>query len=30
MTVGDAKPIYQDTRDLTPFGTAQLWTPVRG
>jgi tetratricopeptide (TPR) repeat protein len=30
MTAGDAKgPIYRDTRDLTPFGTTQLRTPVR-
>ncbi|CAM3175029.1 hypothetical protein PSET11_00796 [Arthrobacter ulcerisalmonis] len=30
MSVGDSGPIYQDTRDLTPFGQPQLWTPVRG
>ncbi|HEY8702085.1 MAG TPA: hypothetical protein VIM08_14175 [Arthrobacter sp.] len=30
MTAGDAAaPIYRDTRDLTPFGLAQLRTPVR-
>lgn len=30
MTAGDAKgPIYRDRRDLTPFGHAQLRTPVR-
>ncbi len=30
MTAGDAEPIFQDTRDLAPFGAVQLWTPVRG
>jgi tetratricopeptide (TPR) repeat protein len=30
MTPGDAStPLYRDTRDLTPFGPAQLRTPVR-
>lgn len=28
MSAGDTAPIYWDTRDLTPFGHAQLRTPV--
>lgn len=28
MTAGDTAPIYWDGRDLTPFGPAQLRTPV--